>query len=96
MLKGSDQERQSGFDRRVVWALRMVGVHLGVYINRPLTSKAHRITFTFIGDPEMVKGVLTDFIQDEFDGRNVRFFADSRDNRQCFATFDVGKGKRYE
>lgn len=86
-----DSLRRMGFDSRVVWALRMVGVNLGSHLWHAGRRKGHTIEFTFHGDPEMAKGVMIDFIQDEFNGTNCQFFAHQNNQRQCYVTFDEGR-----
>lgn len=43
----------------------------------------------------MAKGVITDFIADEFRGTNCRFYAENNDPRCCYVLFDEGRMERY-
>lgn len=79
---------RSGFDQRVLWALRMVGVHLKEHVWSKGRRKDHCIRFWFTGDREMVKGVIVDFIADEYDGVNCRFYTENNDPRCCYVLFD--------
>lgn len=86
---------RSGFDQRTVWALRMVGVHLKEHVWSSGRRSDHRIRFSFVGDREMAKGILADFIADEFEGKNCRFYAEINDPRCCYVLFDEGRLERY-
>jgi hypothetical protein len=86
-----EQTLRSGFDQRTVMALCMVGVVLGSHYWHSLRRKDHYITFRFHGDREIVKGVLTDFIEDEFNGTNCRFYASQDDPTECYVVFDEGR-----
>jgi len=88
-----EQTLQMGFDMRAVWALRMVGVNLGHHYWQSGRRKGHKITFTFHGDREMTVGVLEDFIHDEYNGTNCRFFASQSKPGECYVIFDEGKAK---
>jgi len=86
-----EQTLRMGFDSRVVDALRMVGVNLGSHFFNSGRRKGHKITFTFHGNREMTVGVLTDFISDEFNGTNCRFFSEQANPGQCYVIFDEGR-----
>jgi hypothetical protein len=88
------QMQREGFDMRVVWALRMVGVNLGSHLWRAGCRKGHKITFTFHGHRDMAVGVLTDFIEDEYNGINCRFFSEQARPGQCYVLFDEGRTPR--
>jgi hypothetical protein len=85
---------RSGFDQRAVWALRMVGVNLKEYVWCSGRRHDHCIRFTFVGDREMAKGVIADFIDDEYNGTNCRFYAVNNDPRDCYVFFDIGRTVR--
>jgi hypothetical protein len=87
---------RSGFDMRTVWALRMVGVNLTEHLWSSGRRKDHVIRFTFHGDREMAKGVIEDFISDEFNGTNCRFYAVNSNPRDCYVLFDEGKVTKCE
>jgi hypothetical protein len=84
-------DSRSGFDQRAVWALRMVGVNLKEYVWSAARRTDHCIRFTFVGDREMAKGVMADFIADEYNGTNCRFYAVNSDPRDCYVIFDIGR-----
>jgi len=86
---------RSGFDQRVVWALRMVGVNLKEHVWSSGKLKDHCIRFTFVGDREMAKGVIANFIHDEYHGTHCRFYAENNDPRACYVLFDEGRFERY-
>lgn len=86
---------RSGFDQRVVWAMRVVGVDLKEHVWSSGRRKNHCLLFTFRGDREMAKGVVTDFIKDEFDGVNCRFYAEQTQPSACYVLFDEGRQERY-
>lgn len=86
---------RAGFDQRAVWALRMVGVNLKEHVWSSGKLKDHCIRFTFVGDREMAKGVIADFIADECNGHNCRFYAQNNDPRCCYVLFDEERLERY-
>lgn len=90
-MNGTLPVMRAGFDRRVVWALRMVGVNLGEHTWYAGRRGGQQISFTFHGDLEMTKGVIQDFIEDEFNGTNLKFFARLNNPHECYVIFDEGR-----
>lgn len=82
---------RSGFDSRVVWALRMVGVNLKEHVWSSGKLKGHCIRFTYICDSEFAKGIISDFIADEYEGSNCKFFASRDDKRSAYVIYDEGR-----
>jgi len=82
---------RADFDMRVVWAMRMVGVNLKEHVWCSGRRTDQCIRFTFVGDREMSKGVILDFIADEFNGTHCRFYAVNNDPRDCYVLFDEGR-----
>jgi len=82
-----------GLDQRCVWALRKLNVHPGEIHGQNGRLKGAIFTFSFVGDRERAKQVVETFLEDEYGGENVQFFANPNKPTECYAKFDFNRRK---
>lgn len=80
-----------GLDSQQVWALRALNIVPGEIRGMNGRLKGAMFTFSFHGDRERAKYVVYTFLEDHFGAKNIAFFANPNNPRDCYAQFDMNK-----
>jgi len=79
----------SGIDGQARFILEKLGVIAVALEAHPDSFHKWIFRFTFSGDRELAKYHVETFLADEYNGRDVQFFARPSNPSQCYAIFSI-------